>query len=111
MAREDNVLTLEQLYDKLERQCVYGSRGRIKYRVRFKDSDSKWYLFSDGSSLPISDGSGEIAWNLHSTYGFPVDMTRDLLIEKGYALEEEEFQMKYNDQIIHEIKMLNAKKK
>ncbi len=43
-------------------------------------------LTKDGASL-----SGEDAFKLYDTYGFPVDLTKDILAEKGLTLDEEKF--------------------
>ena len=43
-------------------------------------------LMKNGGTL-----SGEDAFRLYDTYGFPVDLTRDILAEKGMTLDEETF--------------------
>ena len=42
--------------------------------------------------------SGEDAFKLYDTYGFPVDLTKDILTEKGMTLDEEKFKECMNEQ-------------
>ncbi len=42
--------------------------------------------------------SGEDAFKLYDTYGFPVDLTKDILAEKGMTLDEEKFKECMNEQ-------------
>jgi alanyl-tRNA synthetase len=49
--------------------------------------DHSLQKLSKGGFLP-----GEIAFRLYDTYGFPVDMTQDMLREKGYLLDLQGFE-------------------
>lgn len=50
-------------------------------------------LTANGSCL-----SGEDAFKLYDTYGFPIDLTKDILAEKGMKLDEERFKELMNEQ-------------
>ncbi len=42
--------------------------------------------------------SGDDAFKLYDTYGFPIDLTKDILAEKGMTLDEERFKELMNEQ-------------
>ena len=46
-----------------------------------------------GGNLP-----GEVAFTLHDTYGFPVEVTREVLAERGISLDEAGFEAAMSDQ-------------
>ncbi len=42
--------------------------------------------------------SGEVAFTLHDTYGFPVEVTREVLAERGISLDEAAFEQAMHEQ-------------
>lgn len=42
-------------------------------------------------AMPVPPGSGAVAFELHDTFGFPVDITRALLLDRDLALDEDGF--------------------
>ena len=52
--------------------------------------------------------SGENAFKLYDTYGFPLDLTKEILEEKGYEIDEEGFKVCMEEQ---RVKARNAREK
>ena len=70
-------------------------QGMERFDVWFTDlGDPKGWPRQDvpeGGRLPVPPASGSMAFELHDTFGFPVDITRQLLLDHGYALDEPAF--------------------
>jgi len=49
-------------------------------------------MVEEAGELPVPPGSGDVAFELHDTFGFPVDITRVLLRDRGFALDEDGFE-------------------
>src|SRR5690606_36771216 len=56
------------------------------------DAPAPEHLHARGTDPRTLEGSGEFAFELHDTYGFPVDLTRQVLHEHGLRLDEVGFE-------------------
>ncbi len=67
-----------------------------------KTIDQGLRILSDMEEEMKSSGktvlSGEDAFKLYDTYGFPLDLTKEILEEKGYGIDEEGFQKAMEEQ-------------
>jgi alanyl-tRNA synthetase len=78
---------LEESYEEIER-VVQDEADRF-----FKIYDSGMRLLeAEIRRLPGGNFPGEVAFMLHDTYGFPVEVTREVLAEKGISLDEAGFE-------------------
>jgi len=80
----------EELYTAREdiRRIVTGEAGRF---VEIYDSGMS-LLASEIERMRGGHFSGEVAFMLHDTYGFPVEVTREVLAERGLSLDEAGFE-------------------
>ena len=53
---------------------------------------------SQSQSPPSKTLSGETAFRLYDTYGFPLDMTEDFLASEGFSVDRDEFQAALEEQ-------------
>ncbi len=77
------------------REIVGTEAGRF---IEIYDSGMS-LLESEIERLPSGESfSGHIAFTLHDTYGFPVEVTREVLEERGLALDDAAFEQAMTDQ-------------
>ncbi len=61
---------------------------------RFRETLARGLKLLDDETAKLKSGGtlpGEIAFKLYDTFGFPVDLTNDVLVRKGYALDSAGF--------------------
>jgi alanyl-tRNA synthetase len=68
----------------------------------YKTIDQGLNILSDLEDTLVKEGkkmlSGEDAFKLYDTYGFPLDLTKEILEEKGFAIDEDGFKKAMNIQ-------------
>jgi hypothetical protein len=97
------VLTLEMMRDRI---TYYNQR--IKCRVKNKKRSAA-YILENGKILPIVPNSGKFIHILYMERGFPIDVARQILEDKGLAADEEQLQMCINNELIKQIKARERK--
>ena len=85
------------------RETVTYDGQHIKHRIKNKEGNCAYVLDND-KVLPIIPDSGRFVHNLHMEKGFPADISRQIIQEKGCAVDEEQLQMCINDELIKQIK-------
>src|SRR5215203_305 len=91
---------MSPVYGKLEearediRRIVESEAGRF---VEIYDS-GMGLLEAEIRRLPGGNFPGDVAFTLHDTYGFPVEVTREVLAEKGISLDEAGFETAMKEQ-------------
>ena len=83
-------------YPELEEKKDFIFKVLSQEEVKFgKTIDQGLSILSDMEKQMEADGvkvlSGENAFKLYDTYGFPMDLTQEILEEKGFSVDEEGF--------------------
>jgi alanyl-tRNA synthetase len=86
-------------YDYLEKQAnAVKSAMKLEEENFFKTIEAGIKLFEEELKNTKDTFSGEVAFKLYDTYGFPLDLTQDMLREKGIALDIKGFEAKMQEQ-------------
>jgi len=81
-------------YPELKRAEALTSETLRLEELRFRETLARGLKLLDEASANLSRGdrlSGEIAFKLYDTYGFPLDLTEDALRPRGIAVETQGF--------------------
>ncbi|MEA1913827.1 MAG: alanine--tRNA ligase [Campylobacterota bacterium] len=91
--------TMDGHYSELEEQKEYiKEQITLEEQRFFKTIEKGMNLFNE--ELPNTKGkfSGQIAFKLYDTFGFPLDLTQDMLREKGLEVDSDMFDELMNNQ-------------
>ena len=87
------VSIMGEQYDYLEKKAsVVAEQIALEEARFFKTIESGIALFTMELANTKDVFSGEVAFKLYDTYGFPLDLTEDMLREKGLSLDTQKFQ-------------------
>ncbi len=90
---------MKDAYDYLPKQAeAVKSAMKLEEERFFATIESGIKLFEEELKNTKDTYSGEVAFKLYDTYGFPLDLTQDMLREKGIKLDEAGFDAKMAEQ-------------
>jgi len=96
---EQVIHQMEDQYPKLQSHQDTVKTVVTNEEEQFSNTLTDGYrIFEEAASKIASMFPGDIAFKLHDTYGFPVELTKELLAEKGLCLDEKEFLSLLNEQ-------------
>jgi alanyl-tRNA synthetase len=88
------VAEMGQAYPELKRAEALTSETLRLEELRFRETLARGMKLLEEATSEILQGhklSGEIAFRLYDTYGFPLDLTEDALRARGIAVDKDEF--------------------
>jgi alanyl-tRNA synthetase len=89
------VSQMGQAYPELGRAEVLIKDTLYREENKFRETLAKGLKLLDDEMSKLSSGgklAGDVAFKLYDTFGFPVDLTNDVLVRKGYALDADGFE-------------------
>jgi len=90
---------MKDAYDYLPKQAqAVKSAMKLEEERFFATIESGIKLFEEELKNTKDTFSGEVAFKLYDTYGFPLDLTQDMLREKGIELDIDGFEAKMAEQ-------------
>jgi alanyl-tRNA synthetase len=90
-----------QTYPELKRAEDFITSILEQEEVRFKTTLERGLKLLEEEAANLSKGSklpGEVAFKLYDTYGFPLDLTEDILKKKEVSVDLEQFDAKMDEQ-------------
>ena len=87
----------ERFYETLEKgmEIVFNTLGQYGYGPQFIADDKE---LTPGVASAVHQFPGDIAFQLHDTYGFPVDLTADICREYGVGVDMGMFHIRMEQQ-------------
>jgi alanyl-tRNA synthetase len=88
------VSEMGQAFPELSRAEALISETLLLEETRFRQTLDRGLKLLDEATTGLGEGgvlSGEVAFKLYDTYGFPVDLTRDAMRARGMGVDEDGF--------------------
>ena len=97
---ESLVSEMGEAYPELTQQKLKIEQALQREEERFSETlDQGMKIFEQKMAQQNNKQvSGEVAFLLYDTYGFPVDLTADLARERGFTVDQEGFEARMDDQ-------------
>ena len=89
-----------EAYPELENKKAYVADVLEREEKRFGETLDQGMKLLEGAIATISDSEipGDVAFKLYDTFGFPIDLTRDIARERELSVDEEGFELAMSQQ-------------
>ena len=86
-------------YKELERNKTFIQEEMLKEIVKFNKTIKQGYKAFEKETRNLKDNniSAEVAFKLFDTFGFPLEFTKEIALEKGYSVDTEGFNKKFEE--------------
>jgi len=88
---DDLVAVMGDAHPKIREQAAHIRQTLQQEETRFFETLAHGMDILDAALADTDQLSGEVAFKLHDTYGFPLDLTQDICRERGVMMIETEF--------------------
>jgi alanyl-tRNA synthetase len=87
------VEVMGEAYPELERSAGFIREVAEREEVRFRSTLRSGLAMLEAEVPPgVTEVSGEVAFRLHDTHGFPIELTREVAAERGATVDEAGFE-------------------
>ena len=98
---DDVIAKMSEVYPELKKQAALISKLTSQEEVQFRKTLAGGLKLLAEATTSLAQGAalpGDIAFRLHDTFGFPLDLTEDVLKDRGMTVDRKRFDVLMEEQ-------------